>query len=187
MGNMGVNKIKKPHGNTGRKPSVKAMENSSKSRGGHPSVEYNCERCGKLTKTRYSFYKKAKHHYCSVSCSSKNRGPSPKKGRKESREVRIKLSLAHGGNGDIDNNIGKRLRNSPEWKIWRTKVFERDNFVCNSCHNRSGELHPHHIVPVKECIKLSKIYLVFDINNGITMCKGCHMKLHGLVKGGINF
>jgi hypothetical protein len=133
------------------------------------------------TRLKMSLSQKGKH---------KKRNPhqiSWNKGKKMSREFRIKLSLAHGGNGNIDNKVGKRLRGSNDWKIWRTKVFERDNFTCNNCHLRSGELHPHHIITVKECLKMNKIDLIFDINNGITMCKKCHLKLHGLFKGDLNF
>jgi hypothetical protein len=33
-------------------------------------------------------------------------------------------------------------------------------------------------------LKLFKKHLIFEAENGITLCKNCHLKLHGLVKMG---
>lgn len=83
------------------------------------------------------------------------------------------------GMGD-KTNYYKKLRNSIEYKSWRKEVFERDNYRCQLCEIRSGDgngktvyLHPHHI----KCIKNSS-ELVYDVDNGVTLCKKCHFKLH---------
>jgi hypothetical protein len=80
-----------------------------------------------------------------------------------------------------DNHLA---RCSVEFKEWRKKVFERDNYTCQKCGAKSGcgfkvYLHPHHI-------KDFAIYkeLRFEVSNGVTLCKDCHLKLHGLFKGG---
>lgn len=65
----------------------------------------------------------------------------------------------------------KLLRRSKEFKLWREAVFKRDDWICQECKIRGGELHPHHIKPFAFFPELR-----FAIDNGITLCKGCHMK-----------
>lgn len=69
----------------------------------------------------------------------------------------------------------KALRNSSLMAYWRFLVFERDHFTCQEkgCGKVGGELHAHHI---KEFAKFPD--LRFDVNNGITLCKKCHIELH---------
>ena len=67
----------------------------------------------------------------------------------------------------------KKLRTSSEFKRWREAVFERDNYICVFCNKKGGELHPDHI---KELSKFPN--LVFDVDNGRTLCKECHQKRH---------
>lgn len=71
-------------------------------------------------------------------------------------------------------------RASKKFKEWRKKVFERDDYQCQKCGNRSGQdnkvyLHPHHIMNFSEYKELR-----FDMDNGITFCKGCHNTFHRL-------
>lgn len=68
--------------------------------------------------------------------------------------------------------IVKRLRNSDEYKIWRICVFTRDEFLCRKC-NKGGNLIAHHIIGVS-----INIDLIFDTENGITLCKECHDEFH---------
>lgn len=69
-----------------------------------------------------------------------------------------------------------RDRNSPEYKKWRSGVFSRDNYTCQKCGAKTG-LQAHHIVAWSETEETPK--LRYDINNGITLCKECHLKTHG--------
>lgn len=73
-----------------------------------------------------------------------------------------------------------KLKNSLEWKTWRRKVFERDDYTCQDCkiRNHKGlgktvQMHPHHI-------KLQSKYpkLRFEVSNGITLCNDCHNIRH---------
>ncbi len=70
-------------------------------------------------------------------------------------------------------NVAEKLRKGYEYKIWRFAVFTRDNFTCKSCGQLSGNIQGHHILPYAKFP-----HLTFDISNGITLCRKCHMRLH---------
>lgn len=103
-------------------------------------------------------------------------------GRTHSEETRKKLSVAHSGKERLYRRgnkcnfwrggitpINLIIRTSLKYKNWRTKVFERDNYTCQRCKQKGGRLHAHHIQSFSEYPTLR-----FDINNGITLCMGCH-------------
>jgi hypothetical protein len=62
-------------------------------------------------------------------------------------------------------------RKSPEYKKWRTLVFERDNFICQECKKVGGKIHADHIKPFSKYKELR-----FNVNNGRTLCVECHYK-----------
>jgi len=93
-------------------------------------------------------------------------------GKKFSRESRIKMSLARGGDGDLERI--KRARNGTERKAWVQAVFKRDNYTCQSCGLKkevAGKLNADHILAWSEFPELR-----FDVSNGRTMCEPCHEK-----------
>lgn len=67
--------------------------------------------------------------------------------------------------------IHKALRCSLEYKLWRESVFKRDDWTCQFCKVKGGTLHADHIKPFAYYPELR-----FDINNGRTLCKACHLK-----------
>jgi 5-methylcytosine-specific restriction endonuclease McrA len=81
-----------------------------------------------------------------------------------------KSNLWKGGISSENNKI----RHSIEYKLWRTAVFERDNYTCIWCgaNNKDGKrtiLNADHIKPFAYFPELR-----FAIDNGRTLCVECH-------------
>ena len=89
------------------------------------------------------------------------------------------------------------IRNTFESTEWRRQIFERDNWACQDCFKKGGDLEAHHLksftnilqeflqqynqfssIDDKETLlRLSFTYEPFwDINNGKTLCEECHKK-----------
>lgn len=93
-----------------------------------------------------------------------------------SMTTRFKLRMANLGPKNHNweggkTNKRKALQNNFLYRSWRKRVYERDDYTCQICGIRGGELNADHIMPV--CIKQSRIY---DITNGRTLCHDCHTK-----------
>lgn len=79
-----------------------------------------------------------------------------------------------------------QIRNSFEYRQWRSDVFTRDKFTCVKCgDDKGGNLQADHIKPFIAIIKGNKIKSFsealecnefWNINNGQTLCKDCHRK-----------
>lgn len=61
------------------------------------------------------------------------------------------------------------IKQSYEYKLWRQQVFTRDNFICQHCGQRGGELQADHIRPQSVFPELR-----FELSNGRTLCRPCH-------------
>lgn len=87
--------------------------------------------------------------------------------------------------------INLKIRYSLKYKQWRGLIFKRDNFTCVWCKsNKSNTLEADHIIPFSKIIEklkfehgIDNLYekamsceLLWDINNGRTLCKECHKK-----------
>jgi 5-methylcytosine-specific restriction endonuclease McrA len=100
--------------------------------------------------------------------------------------TREKHPMWKGGVSKID----KSIREMPEYKVWRTSCFERDNWTCQTCHNR-GYVTVHHIKSFSSILKQYEIKTtlmavdcdeLWDTKNGVTLCEECH-KLTDNYKG----
>jgi len=109
------------------------------------------------------------------------------KGRETSLETRIKLSLSQKGEKGSNWRGGIWLKNRKEymkyvnfrWGIWRKEVFERDKYICQECgdEGRKGAyLEAHHIIPMREIFINKQYNLIYEVSNGLTLCRKCHMK-----------
>ena len=72
-----------------------------------------------------------------------------------------------------------------EYRQWRSDIFTRDDFTCQDCLIRGGDLEVHHIKPISVIIEEYHLKTLEDArncaelwntNNGITLCKECHKK-----------
>lgn len=71
-------------------------------------------------------------------------------------------------------------KNTYRWVInsWSKSVKKRDLEICLYCGSTEN-LHAHHILPQKDYPELSLI-----LNNGITVCRDCHLDIHrGIING----
>ena len=59
--------------------------------------------------------------------------------------------------------------NTEEYKNWRKQVFERDNYTCQCCGEKTHNNEAHHIDNFADYEDKR-----FDVENGMTLCKQCH-------------
>jgi len=65
--------------------------------------------------------------------------------------------------------LNLQIRHSLEYKNWRRKVFERDDYTCQWCGTRGGYIEADHIKPFALFPELR-----FELTNGRTLCRPCH-------------
>jgi len=122
-------------------------------------------------------------------------------GKTVSEETKQKLSISRKGKSSWNKGLTKRtddrlkntgkskelhwnwkgglsnenilLRQSDQYKTWRTLVFQRDQYYCRMCGITHCELEAHHIKPFS-----TNMDERFNIDNGLTLCKQCHKLLH---------
>jgi hypothetical protein len=78
--------------------------------------------------------------------------------------------------GKTREEISLNMKNTPKYKIkqWRTTIKERDNYTCDICRKQSkDDVVAHHLYD-----KTHFPEKIYDENNGITLCKYCHINFH---------
>lgn len=157
-----------------------------------------CEQCGNTFEAKRKYIR-----FCSNSCSAqwrkKNFPPSATcfkagesswntgtknsgmKGKFHSRETKDKMresqlgELSASWKGGL-TEINYRIRRSEQYADWRKAVFERDDYRCVHCGDRSDaghrvRLEADHIKPFALFTELR-----FEVSNGRTLCAPCHRK-----------
>lgn len=101
-------------------------------------------------------------------------------GLKRSEETRRKMSAARMGKNapGWKGGVSKKNRTDRanfmvtfEYKEWRKKIFKRDDYTCQICGEKGGELNADHIKPYQTHPKLR-----LCLDNGRTLCVKCHRK-----------
>jgi len=133
---------------------------------------------GKQPINKVGGWNKGKTGCYKLSDETKNKISEKNKGRKQTLKTRIKKSIAlkkahkegrHGSYKGGVSKINNKIRHSLEYKIWRTAVFERDNYTCVWCGLKGNKLNADHIKPFSLFPELR-----FAIDNGRTLCEDCH-------------
>lgn len=114
---------------------------------------YVCN-CGSISKIRLDNFRKGKR--CRECGLEKNRGEN---------NTRY--------NSDMTEEERMESRNYPQYREWRKSVYERDDYTCQKCKERGGELHAHHLYSYSQHPDKRVC-----IDNGITLCAGCHTEFH---------
>ena len=122
------------------------------------AVIATCLVCGSEFKTWPSRVNRGSGKYCSKECYRKVRG--------------LRGSDNPWWKGGITPESTK-ARHTIEYKDWRKAIFARDNWTCQDCGKRGGELHVHHVFS----------FAVFPEHrtalwNGVILCSNCHSKNH---------
>jgi hypothetical protein len=74
--------------------------------------------------------------------------------------------------------LRKAIESLREYKKWRQEVLKKDDYTCQECGTIGGQLTSHHKFLVSECLDYGEIELITDIENGMALCKPCHIKYH---------
>ena len=129
----------------------------------------NCPECGKdISYKGKKGLDRANRRNAKCRPCSKKGEKNPSYGKAPSKESRRKMSIGNGGSGELNCKW-------PGLRAWANRVKERDEYVCQHC-NYDGlpeEMDAHHIVPKSKFPRYA-----YDLDNGQTLCKECHMYVH---------
>lgn len=87
--------------------------------------------------------------------------------------------------------VRDKIRKMRESQEWRLQVYQRDDFTCVNCGETGRRLVAHHIKPFGQILddnlvdsleKARECQELWEVKNGVTLCKKCHTILH--TKGG---
>jgi len=85
-------------------------------------------------------------------------------------------------NPELTDKERYERRKYPEYKEWRTKVYERDNYTCQCCGDNKGHNLVAHHLNSHDWAKSERT----DVDNGLTLCDVCHTDYHNIYGYGDN-
>lgn len=132
----------------------------------------NCHYCGKITYKIPYLIKRSEHLFCSVECNGK---------WKSENIVGEKHPL---WNHELSYEDRIERRKYPEYYDFMKSVFKRDNYTCDICgfYSKWGNgLNAHHLNSY-DWDKENRT----NVDNGITLCKKCHLDFHRIYGFGNN-
>jgi hypothetical protein len=85
--------------------------------------------------------------------------------------------------GKTANTFSEWVKNQSQYKNWVEAVLERDEHTCQ-ISGRTDNLQAHHILMKAEMYHPEK---VFDPENGITLNKDVHQRVHEVIREGKDY
>lgn len=112
-------------------------------------------KCGHKHKTTIQSFKNSKHKIC-LEC----------------------IKVIHKGENAYNWKGGYRserekFHSTYEAKKWLREVYKRDNYTCQCCGKNNTKLNAHHL----NSFNWDKENRA-DVDNGVTLCKDCHVEFH---------
>ena len=127
-----------------------------------------CYTCGKEFYKIKSQIERSEKHFCSEECKCKHQN-----------SLVGKLNPWYNPNLTDEERISNR--DYIEYTKWRDEVYKRDNYTCQRCGKRQGDINAHHLNGY-DTFKEQRV----DVNNGVTLCNVCHKEFHSLYGYGNN-
>jgi alpha-galactosidase/6-phospho-beta-glucosidase family protein len=174
--------------NFGLKRSEEAKENYRNSWTKERKEKYGLEYCGLNHKNFGKRYKNGQVH-------------TEEYKKKLSERVRGERNPMYGKKGHLSPSwispnqrktvFDKQVRNCFQYKEWRTNVFSRDKYTCQTCNKKGGKLQVHHIEQLAFLLKKYEINSLndavlckelWDEKNGKVLCIECHKKTDNYAK-----
>lgn len=156
--------------------------------------------CSKNCSDKFLIGKKVKDETKNKISNTMKGRPAHNKGIKPNDDARRNMrigQLKRVQNGKHNNYKGGiselrlKIRDMTESKIWRDSVFRRDKYTCRHCRTKKTNMESHHIKLFSTILDENKINTIedaikckelWDVNNGITLCKKCHIFEHKRLK-----
>lgn len=87
-------------------------------------------------------------------------------------------------------SVVRIIRGCSKYNTWRLNVFRRDKRVCQTCGS-FVDVEAHHITKFMDVIRRYDVRTLtqalhcpelWDVSNGVTICKKCHREVESLKK-----
>jgi hypothetical protein len=113
------------------------------------------------------------------------RGMTGKKHSQETKNIMSKKSIGRKPSNKMggETSLNKRIYYSSKYIQWRSNIFQRDKWTCQTCNIKGVLLEAHHKKRYALILKENKIRSyedamnckeLWNIDNGVTLCKDCH-------------